>query len=249
MVNNILVQTTKPELAQYLHVTLFSPTTTSLLKVIKIHLLKTWPGLTEGLIKNNYEKLINTTMRLLHMIRQGPQLTRKKPLDTDLEEKHKTNTVYFTNVGPSTMKEGKFYSNLCGHFPITANKVNKYIYLMYVYDCNSILATAMKNRSDREMIRAFTSFTTDLRSRGINPRLHFMDNEASTELKMAMTTIYINYQLFNTSNHRENNSERAIQTFKNHFIAVLCILDKYSHLQLWEILLQQEKINLNLLRQ
>ena len=36
--------------------------------------------------------------------------------------------------------------------PLQAGEKN--IYVMYVYDCNVILITAMKNRSDKEIIRA-----------------------------------------------------------------------------------------------
>ena len=53
MVNNILEQTSKPELYLYLHAALFSPNTASLLKEIKQGFLKTWPGLTEKLIKKH----------------------------------------------------------------------------------------------------------------------------------------------------------------------------------------------------
>ena len=49
---------------------------------------------------------------------------------------------------------------------------------MYVYNCNSILTTEMNNRSDKEIIRAFTELTTDLKSRKINPGLHLMENES-----------------------------------------------------------------------
>ena len=58
---------------------------------------------------------------------------------------------------------------------------------MYVYDCNAILTTAAKNRSDKEMIIAFTSLTEYLKIRGINQGFHFMENEVSTNLKMEMT--------------------------------------------------------------
>ena len=50
VVNNILSQTIKPELAQYFHAALFRPTTTSLIKSTKLGYLKIWPGLIEGLI-------------------------------------------------------------------------------------------------------------------------------------------------------------------------------------------------------
>ena len=77
---------------------------------------------------------------------------------------------------------------------------------MYMYDCNAILTTETKNRSDNEIIRAFTSLTGDLKSRGINPGFHFMDNEASTALEMTTTTMNIKYQLVPPSNQRANNA-------------------------------------------
>ena len=76
-----------------------------------------------------------------------------------------------------------------------------------------------------------------------------MDNEASIALKMTMTTMGIKYQLVPPSNNRANNAERAIQTFKNHFIAIIFIVYKYLHLQFWYILIQQATISLNFLRQ
>ena len=72
------------------------------------------------------------------------------------------------------------------------------------------------------MIRYFTELTEYLKSRGINPGLNFMDNEASKALNMTMTTMNINYQLFPPSNHISNNTDRAIKTFKNQFISGLC---------------------------
>ena len=75
-----------------------------------------------------------------------------------------------------------------------------------------------------------------------------MDNEASTALKLKMTTVNIKYQLVPPINHRSNNAERWIQTFNNHLISVLCSIDKYFHLQLWDRILQQAKISINLLR-
>ena len=53
-----------------------------------------------------------------------------------------------------------------------------------------------------------------------------MDNEASNALKMTMTSMNIKYQLVPPSNNRVKNAERTIQTFKNHFIAVMCSIEK-----------------------
>ena len=72
----------------------------------------------------------------LHIRIQGLQLIKDKPPYIDLEDKIKMNVVYCTTVDPNTTKEGKIYSDLCGRFPTTSSRGNKYIYIMYVYGCN-----------------------------------------------------------------------------------------------------------------
>ena len=161
----------------------------------------------------------------LHMRRQVLQSTKVKPPDTDWEEKIKTNDVFCTTVGPSTTKEGNIYSDPRGRLPTTSSRGRKYIYVMYMYDCNTILTTATNNRSGNEMIQSFTYSTEDLKRRGLNPGFHFMDNKASAVLKMKMTSMNIKYQLVAPSNHRSNNLERSIQTFKNHLILGLCSIE------------------------
>ena len=94
VVNNILSKTSKPEPAKYLHASLLIPTTASVTKAIKQGLLKTWPGITEKLIKKHLEKSRNTTMGHLHMRIQGFQTTKEKPPGIDPEDKIKTNEVY-----------------------------------------------------------------------------------------------------------------------------------------------------------
>ena len=76
VVNNILAQTSKPESAQYLHASLFSPTTASLLRAIKKYFLKTWPDLTEKLMKKYLQKSRNTTMGHLQIRRHRLQSTK-----------------------------------------------------------------------------------------------------------------------------------------------------------------------------
>ena len=84
LVNNIQSQYLKTELSQYLHASIFIPTTESLLKAIKQCFLKTWPGIIEKLIMKHLEKSRNTTMGHLHMRRQGLKLTKDKPPYIDL---------------------------------------------------------------------------------------------------------------------------------------------------------------------
>jgi hypothetical protein len=56
------------------------------------------------------------------------------------------------------------------------------------------------------------------------------------------------YQLVPPHCHRCNAAERAISTFKEHFVVGLSSVDPSFPLHLWDILLQQAEITLNLLR-
>ena len=64
VVNRILEQIYRPELAQYLHAALFVTTTARLLKAIKQDLMNMWLGLTENssrsTLKNQGMQQLNT---------------------------------------------------------------------------------------------------------------------------------------------------------------------------------------------
>ena len=56
-------------------------------------------------------------------------------------------------------------------------------------------------------------------------------------------------QLEPPDTHRSNIAEGAIQTFKNHFISILSSIDKSFLIKLWDRLIPQAVLTLNLLRQ
>jgi hypothetical protein len=125
---------------------------------------------------------------------------------------------------------------------------NKYMLILYDYDSNSILVEPMKNRSDEEALRAYSVLYTELTQHGLKPQLNIMDNEASKAIKAAVQKTGAKYQLVEPHNHRVNAAERAIRTFKNHFIAGLCSVDPRFPITLWDKLLPQAVLTLNLLR-
>jgi spore maturation protein CgeB len=59
----------------------------------------------------------------------------------------------------------------------------------------------------------------------------------------------ITYELVPPGQHRRNQAERAIQTFKHHFILILSGVDDKFPLSLWCALLKQTELTVNLLRQ
>ena len=93
--------------------------------------------------------------------------------------------------------------------------------IVYDYDSNMILAEPMKSRSGAEYLAAYQKIHSLLTSRGLKPQMQNLDNEASTALQQFMHEEAIDYQLAPPHVHRTNAAERAICTFKNHFIAGL----------------------------
>jgi hypothetical protein len=63
-----------------------------------------------------------------------------------------------------------------------------------------------------------------------------------------MTKEGIDYQLVPPGVHCHIAAERAIRTFKNHFIAGLCSADKNFPLHLWDHLVPQAELTLNMLQ-
>jgi hypothetical protein len=56
------------------------------------------------------------------------------------------------------------------------------------------------------------------------------------------------YQLILPHDHRCNRAKKANQTFRDHFVAILCRADKKFPLNLWDLLLPQAENMLNMLR-
>jgi hypothetical protein len=75
-----------------------------------------------------------------------------------------------------------------------------------------------------------------------------MDNQATKHIKKILTEHECKLQLAEPHNHRINAAERAIQTFKDAFIAVLATTDSEFPLQLWDRLTPQVRYTLNLMR-
>ena len=120
--------------------------------------------------------------------------------------------------------------------------------MLYDCDSNAIIVRPLCNRSAQEIQRVFTSVHAYLVARGLRPCLHTLDNEASTNLKDFLTAEKVEYQLVPPHIHRRNSAERAIQTFKNQFIAGLASTDPNFPLSNWCRLLPQTELTLNLLR-
>jgi hypothetical protein len=114
----------------------------------------------------------------------------------------------------------------------------------------SILCAPYVNKSDKHQLTAYDSIMHRLTNRGHNINLQIMDNEVSTEFKATIVDKWkVRYQLIPLNVHHHNPAKRAIQTFKSHFLAIIAGLPPALPYYLWDLLLPQTKLTLNLLRQ
>ena len=79
--------------------------------------------------------------------------------------------------------------------------------------------------------------------------LQILDNEDSEEYKQVIQTKWnSNYQLVPPNTNRSNAAERAIRTFKAHFLSFLASVAPDLPRNLWDLLLPQTELTLNFLR-
>ena len=119
---------------------------------------------------------------------------------------------------------------------------------MYVYDANAVLAFPIKNRKAGELLRAYSYLVKYITDRGFSPEAHWLDNEAPNAIKSFDKQHNVTYQLVPPYTHRRNAAERAIRTWKNHFVAGLCGLPTKFPMHLWDKLIPQSVHTLNMLR-
>jgi hypothetical protein len=143
---------------------------------------------------------------------------------------------------------GKVYGDLTGSFPVMSSRGHHYILTLYDHYSNTISNDPMKNITDKEMIRGYTTLHQQLMDAGLKPELKIMDNECSRALRQYLTGQNIDLQMVQPHLHRQNVAERAIQTFKNHCVAGICSVDRKFPMHLWCEILPQATLTLNLLR-
>ena len=107
----------------------------------------------------------------------------------------------------------------------------------------------MKNRTEGEMIRVYQKIINRMKAAGLGIKKHVLDNECLAAMKSCIHGNGITYELVPPGQHRRNQAERAIQTFKSHFISILAGVDDKFPLSLWCHLLEPAELTLNLLRQ
>jgi len=143
---------------------------------------------------------------------------------------------------------GVVYNDLTGNFPFMPIDGSVCFFVLYHYETNAILVKPIANVDDRSIFAAYKEVFETLEAKGYKPKMNVMDNQATKYIKKFITKKKSKLQLVEPHNHRVNTAERAIQTFKDAFIAALATTGRDFPLQLWDRLAPQVQDTLNLLR-
>jgi hypothetical protein len=229
----------------FYHAALFSPVLSTWTNAINAGYLDSWPALTSKQVTQYAPRSEATVMGHMHAQRSNINSTKATTTPPILPPSTQRTNVVYTDCQTIT---GNIGSDQTGRFVVPSTSGNNYLFILYDYDSNSIHAEPIPNRKKESIKTAYTKILRLLQRRGLHPQLHRLDNEASQLLKEFITDENIEFQLTPASLHRRNWAERAIQTFKNHFISGLCTTHPDFPLNLWDKLLPQAVLTLNLLR-
>ena len=138
------------------------------------------------------------------------------------------------------------FSDLTGRFPATAMDGSQYI-LLSVYK-RYIHLELLPSRTESALITAYSNVHLWFTHLGHKIKFQVLDNEAPKGLLMHFRANHIKYECAPPFNHRTNKAERAIQTFKRHFISILAGTHPSFPINFWHELIPQAEITLNMMR-
>lgn len=138
------------------------------------------------------------------------------------------------------------HSDLTGAFPIRSKR--GFLYCLVSVWRGYIHIELLKSKESSNLITAYAASLQFFADKGnVRITLQRLDNETSADLNKFLLSKVDSVQYVPPTSHRGNKAERAIRTFKNHFISLLCTTDSTFPLHAWDELMPQCELTLNLL--
>ena len=242
-----------PEIIRYYHAAAGFPTKRTWIAAINNDQYASWPGLTASAVAKHFPESEETAKGHMRKAKSGIRSTKVRVEldgneDTAERPTTKQRAIYVRAVDLADDLQRAIYTDQTGRFPVLSSQGNRYVMVMLDMDSNYIMVEPMKNRNSSELVRSYNSLIQRLHDQGIRPKHQVLDNEISGEYETAIKKHKMTYQLVPPHDHRRNIAEKAIQVFKDHFISILCGCDPDFPMHLWDRLLPQAELTLNLLR-
>ena len=95
----------------------------------------------------------------------------------------------------------------------------KCVMVLYNFDINLIWATAIPSKTKLQLVTAYKHIFSLMQRRSLHPHLQRLENECSDLLKEFMNANNVAYQLTPKGKKSRNSANKAIQTWKYHFLS------------------------------
>ena len=237
---------------QFIHASFGSPAVSTFLRAIRNDYLTTVPRLTSAIVSTHlHYNPIATAIGHLDQRRQGIDSTRPPPPNHPVKSPPLTTTALadFSPTADDTLPTELFCKihstadlDATGRFPVQST--NKMEYMLVSYFNGYIHVEPLSSRGHAAYIDAYERTFTFWKQYGPLPVVVRLDNETSHQLEQFIKPL-ATFQYFPPSNHRANRAERAIRTWKNHFISTIATASPQFPLSRWDKLIPIAELTLN----
>ena len=232
----------KQEFVLFWHAAFGYPTKSSFIRNIKNGNIQI-DNLTAETVRKHFVPSIFTAYGHLDATRSNIKSTKKQTKSGNNTNPEQPSI--WIDVHKST---GRLHTDQTGQLPVLGRNNEKYIAIYFDESTNYIHTETLNSDSGIDILaatkRAIQFFTTHG-----SPTVHLrLDNKLSSHVRQYLSKEQINIELTPVGQHRRNKAERAIRTFKNHFVATLAGVDKECPLELWPEFLDQIDMTLNIMR-
>ena len=184
-IDTVLPDGTMKETLAFLHQTMGSPTTITLLKSIGNNNLSTWSFMTESNVCKFLPHSIPTALGHQDRNINKGQSTTPHPTTNDQKQDLKTIDFYAT-INQPEITSGKINSDQTGRFLIQSSSGNKCTMLIYAYDPDAILVDPLRGITKESILQAYQNIIGPLTKIGFKPILQRLENEALQLLQNEM---------------------------------------------------------------
>ena len=200
-------------------------------------------GLTLEVVRKNFVPSIFTALRHLDATRANVKSTKERV------KAAAKNEITVPSILVSTYTAtGRVHADQTGALPVLGRHKEKFISIFYDESTNYIHAQALANDSAKSLHAATKKALTFFAKHGSPTVIFRLDNQISDKVHNYLVSNHIQIELTPVGQHRRNKAERAIRTYKNHFIAFMAGVDKDCPLELWPEFLDQIEMTINIFR-
>jgi hypothetical protein len=252
--NRVIRHDSQAERVAFYHAAMGSPSIPTFIAAIRRGYV-VLPGLSADMIKKNLPNPIATSLGHLDALRRGLRST-KQPLVLDAADEEDPNYIPTPEDRADTQPLGiicrefataKLFVDATGRFPVTSRSGTQYMLVFYSESTNYIHIEKLPNRQGPTYLTAYKRAVNFFQQHQIPITDICLDNETSGEVKTYLKTLGT-VRFVPPRQHRTNKAERAIRTWKNHFVSTLFTSDPDFPLDLMDYFIDQAEITINLLR-